>query len=113
MGGDRTGAPAGHALSNRRRTVQRRAELLGAMVHEGRKTIAEADPEISEGIDFARWYSDAWLDLASDQWTDDGALCFEPMGVIAVVPPWNFRWRSRWRCVGRARRRQHGGVQRP
>ncbi|MEZ5375595.1 MAG: bifunctional proline dehydrogenase/L-glutamate gamma-semialdehyde dehydrogenase [Acidimicrobiales bacterium] len=96
----RAGQPAWAAIepAHRRATLyriadelsKRRAELLGAMVHEGRKTIAEADPEISEGIDFARWYGDACLDLASDQWTDDGALCFEPMGVIAVVPPWNF-----------------------
>ncbi len=72
------------------RLSARRADLLTAMVHEGRKTVAEADPEISEGIDFARWYGDRCLDLTSDEWTDGGALCFEPLGVVAVVPPWNF-----------------------
>ncbi len=62
----------------------RRGELLTAMVHEGHKTVAEADPEISEGIDFARWYGDH-ADLSIDE-----TLHFEPLGVVAVVSPWNF-----------------------
>ncbi len=63
----------------------RRGELLAAMLAEGRKTIGEADPEISEAIDFARWYGDRALELE----TVAGAR-FEPLGVVAVVPPWNF-----------------------
>lgn len=65
--------------------AEHRAELLAAMLTEGRKTIGEADPEISEAIDFARWYGDRALELE----TVEGAR-FEALGVVAVVPPWNF-----------------------
>ena len=65
--------------------ARRRALLGSAMVHEASKTVAEADPEVSEAIDFARWYGDQALHLE----TIDGAN-FSPLGVVAVVPPWNF-----------------------
>ncbi len=64
---------------------RRRAELVATMMHEGAKTIAQADPEVSEAVDFARYYADRVLDLVSVE----GAR-FTPFGVIAVVPPWNF-----------------------
>ncbi len=70
--------------------AKRRAVLLNAMVHEGSKTVAEADPELCEGIDFARWYGDRAVDLEGPALTADGVLRFEPLGVIAVIPPWNF-----------------------
>ena len=66
----------------------RRGDLLATMNHEGRKTFAEADPEISEGIDFARWYGEQALELERLEQTQ-GAR-FSPHGVVAVVPPWNF-----------------------
>ncbi len=62
----------------------RRGELLAAMAHEGRKTVAQADPEICEAIDFARYYADRAVELDADH------AWFEPFGVVAVVPPWNF-----------------------
>ena len=68
--------------------ASRRGQLLAAMVHEGRKTYAEADPEISEAIDFARWYADQALEVERLERTQ-GAR-FTPLGVVAVVPPWNF-----------------------
>ena len=59
----RTAAVAWAALpeAERRRVLHRVAEVLAArrgeaiaaMVHDGNKTIAEADPEVSEAIDFA------------------------------------------------------------
>ncbi|GIG25955.1 bifunctional proline dehydrogenase/L-glutamate gamma-semialdehyde dehydrogenase [Cellulomonas denverensis] len=64
-----------------------RGDLVATMVHEGGKTVAEADPEVSEAIDFARYYADRALDLA------DGAVPgarFRPEGVTLVTPPWNF-----------------------
>ena len=64
---------------------RRRGDLVAAMVQEGRKTLAQADPEVSEAIDFARWYGDRALDLVSSE-----AARFEPLGVVLVVPPWNF-----------------------
>jgi RHH-type proline utilization regulon transcriptional repressor/proline dehydrogenase/delta 1-pyrroline-5-carboxylate dehydrogenase len=65
--------------------ARRRGDLVAAMVHEGRKVVAEADPEVSEAIDFARYYAERALDLERVP----GAR-FEPMGVVVVVPPWNF-----------------------
>ncbi len=50
------------------------------MARDGGKTVSEADPEVSEGIDFARFYSSCHDDFA------DSA----PLGVVLVVPPWNF-----------------------
>ena len=64
---------------------RRRGDLIGTMVHEARKTFAEADAEVSEAIDFARYYGDRAPDLEGVA----GAR-FEPLGVVAVVPPWNF-----------------------
>ncbi|MGH9133458.1 MAG: bifunctional proline dehydrogenase/L-glutamate gamma-semialdehyde dehydrogenase, partial [Ilumatobacteraceae bacterium] len=66
----------------------RRGELLVTMMHEGRKTYAEADPEVSEAIDFARWYADRALEIEQLERTE--AVRFRPLGVIGVVPPWNF-----------------------
>ena len=65
--------------------ARRRSDLVAAMVHEGHKTVAEADPEVSEAIDFARWYGDQALNL------DGSELArFEPFGTVLVVSPWNF-----------------------
>ncbi len=63
----------------------RRGELVAAMLHEGGKTIGEADPEVSELIDFARYYADRAVELDRVE----GAV-FAPHRVVLVVPPWNF-----------------------
>ena len=78
----------------------RRGDLVAAMVHEGCKTVAEADPEVSEAVDFARWYGERALDLAhpgpvasgptGPGLATAGLARFEPYGVVLVVPPWNF-----------------------
>lgn len=66
-----------------------RTDLVAAMVHEAGKTVAEADPEVSEAVDFAAYYAQAAeaLDPASEAWP--GAR-FTPDGVTLVTPPWNF-----------------------
>lgn len=63
----------------------RRAELLAVMAHEAHKTVAEGDGEVSEAVDFARYYAEHAPGLRGDL-----AARFEPLGVVAVVPPWNF-----------------------
>ena len=63
----------------------RRGELITTMMHEASKAFSEADVEVSEAIDFARWYGDRAVELDEV----DGAT-FEPFGVIGVIPPWNF-----------------------
>ena len=65
--------------------ARRRADLINAMVHEGRKTFAQADPEVSEAVDFARYYGDRAVDVDRLD-----AASFTPFGVVAVIPPWNF-----------------------
>ncbi len=63
----------------------RRADLIEVMASEAGKTVDQADPEVSEAVDFARYYAQSarWLD------TVDGAV-FEPVGLTVVTPPWNF-----------------------
>jgi RHH-type proline utilization regulon transcriptional repressor/proline dehydrogenase/delta 1-pyrroline-5-carboxylate dehydrogenase len=69
----------------------RRGELVTVMAAEGGKTVAEADPEVSEAIDFARYYADRALELdpAGGHASTDGAR-FTPTAVTLVTPPWNF-----------------------
>jgi NAD-dependent aldehyde dehydrogenases len=67
------------------RLAARRAELIEIMAHEAGKTIAEADPEVSEAIDFAHYYAERARDLDEI----DGAV-FVPSKVTVVTPPWNF-----------------------
>ena len=62
-----------------------RGALLSVMVHEAGKTVSEADPEISEAIDFARYYATRALALE-----EVAGAAFTPAGVVVVTPPWNF-----------------------
>ncbi len=64
-----------------------RGQTLALMAHTACKTIEEGDPEISEGIDFARYYG--WCTNAMDARTNRGAA-FRPHGVVVVAAPWNF-----------------------
>ncbi|MEL7267382.1 MAG: bifunctional proline dehydrogenase/L-glutamate gamma-semialdehyde dehydrogenase, partial [Planctomycetota bacterium] len=61
---------------------QRRGDLIGAMMAEGGKVIQEADPEVSEAIDFTEFYP-----LTARDYLQRGAT---PRGVVSVISPWNF-----------------------
>ncbi|WP_374999378.1 bifunctional proline dehydrogenase/L-glutamate gamma-semialdehyde dehydrogenase [Aeromicrobium sp. CTD01-1L150] len=63
----------------------RRGDLIAVMAAETGKTIDQADVEVSEAIDFARYYAESArrLDVV------DGAR-FEPAALTVVTPPWNF-----------------------
>ena len=63
----------------------RRGDLIAVMAAETGKTIAEADVEVSEAIDFAHYYAESALRLD----IVDGAS-FEPATLTVVTPPWNF-----------------------
>ena len=65
--------------------ARRRGDLIGAMIVDGAKTVAEADPEVSEAVDFARYYARA---LGPGDAADGAHM--EPLGVVVVAPPWNF-----------------------
>lgn len=62
-----------------------RGDLIEVMGAETGKTIDQADPEVSEGIDFARYYGEQCLQL--DQ--VPGATA-HPVSLTVVAPPWNF-----------------------
>ncbi|KUG60075.1 1-pyrroline-5-carboxylate dehydrogenase [Kocuria rosea subsp. polaris] len=70
---------AGEALASRR------AELLEVAAAEAGKTLDQADPEISEAIDFAHYYAERARELDEV----DGAS-FVPSRLTVVTPPWNF-----------------------
>ncbi|GGG49552.1 1-pyrroline-5-carboxylate dehydrogenase [Kocuria dechangensis] len=63
----------------------RRAELLEVAAAEAGKTLDQADPEISEAVDFAHYYAERARELDDV----DGAV-FVPSRLTVVTPPWNF-----------------------
>lgn len=64
---------------------RRRGDLIAAMLSDGGKTVLEADPEVSEAIDFTEFYP-----LTAAVWERHPRLRASPRGVVAVIPPWNF-----------------------
>ncbi|WP_370619977.1 proline dehydrogenase family protein [Mumia qirimensis] len=64
---------------------RRRSDLLEVMASEAGKTLGEGDPEVSEAIDFARYYAT----LARELDDVDGAEPV-PVRLTVVTPPWNF-----------------------
>lgn len=68
-----------------RRIDARRDELWAVLAHEGGKPVGEADPEVSEAVDYAAYYAERAAELDGV----DGAR-FLPAPVTVVTPPWNF-----------------------
>jgi RHH-type proline utilization regulon transcriptional repressor/proline dehydrogenase/delta 1-pyrroline-5-carboxylate dehydrogenase len=62
-----------------------RGDLIGVMMRDASKTVAEADPEVSEAIDFANYYARGFEILG-----DTSQLEYSPLGTVLVTPPWNF-----------------------
>ncbi|MEK7411653.1 MAG: bifunctional proline dehydrogenase/L-glutamate gamma-semialdehyde dehydrogenase, partial [Actinomycetota bacterium] len=79
--------------AHRRAVLHRVAEVIAAqrgatiatMVHDAGKTVLEGDPEVSEALDFARYYAESSRILHT--FTD---VSFQPHRVVLVTPPWNF-----------------------
>ena len=74
---------------------QRKFEFAAWMVYEVGKNWAEADADIAETIDFAEFYAREALRLAKSQTPvqlpgEQDTLSYIPLGVGAVIPPWNF-----------------------
>ncbi len=63
----------------------RRADLIEVAASETGKVFAEADVEVSEAVDFARYYAAKARELDAIA----GAV-FVPSSVTVVTPPWNF-----------------------
>jgi RHH-type proline utilization regulon transcriptional repressor/proline dehydrogenase/delta 1-pyrroline-5-carboxylate dehydrogenase len=78
------GAAGRAAILRRAADVMESARFatIAQMMHEGKKIAAEADVEVSEAIDYARYVGIA-VDLTS-------APPAAALGVVVVTPPWNF-----------------------
>jgi len=74
---------------------QRKMEFMAWLVFEVSKNWGEADADISETIDFCEFYAREALRLAKAQTPiqlpgEHDTLHYIPLGVGAVIPPWNF-----------------------
>jgi 1-pyrroline-5-carboxylate dehydrogenase len=74
---------------------QRRFHFNAWMIYEVGKSWAEADGDTAEAIDFMEYYAREMMRLADDQPLthiegEDNKLVYIPLGVGAVIPPWNF-----------------------
>jgi 1-pyrroline-5-carboxylate dehydrogenase len=74
---------------------ERKHELSAWMVYEVAKTWAEADGDTAEAIDFCEFYAREMLRYNGDQPLvnipgEENVLDYVPLGVGAVIPPWNF-----------------------
>ena len=73
----------------------RKHEFSALQVLEVGKTWAEADADTAEAIDFLEFYGREMMRLGPPQVTVqdshlDAELSYIPLGVGAVIPPWNF-----------------------
>ena len=73
---------------------QRRAELSAWIVLEVGKPVREADGEVSEAIDFCRYYADEMERLDKgvnyDVAGETNRYIYQPRGITVVISPWNF-----------------------
>lgn len=74
--------------------AQRRQELVAWMVLEVGKVVREADTEVSEAIDFCRYYAAEMerLDQGYDRNLpgETNHYHYQPRGLAVVISPWNF-----------------------
>ena len=73
---------------------QRRAELSAWIVLEVGKPVREADAEVSEAIDFCRYYAAEMERLDKgynyDVAGENNRYIYQPRGITVVISPWNF-----------------------
>lgn len=68
-----------------RNLSNQRGVLIGCMAAITGKTFVEGDVEVSEAIDFCRFYP-----ISMKAFTDLKTIICTPKGIILVIPPWNF-----------------------
>ena len=81
------------ALDERNRILHRvadnlcaaRGNLIGCMTAITGKTFMEGDVEVSEAVDFCRFYP-----ISMKRFAELNTISCTPKGVILVIPPWNF-----------------------
>ena len=80
---EKAGIP--HRAKLLRRTAevmaQGRFNSIACMRGDAKKAVPEADGEVSEAIDFARYYAD---------YSVPEGIEAKPLGIVVVTPPWNF-----------------------
>ena len=74
---------------------ERKHEFSAVMILEVGKTWAEADADTAEAIDFLEFYAREAYRYAGEQpitqiESEQNDLVYIPLGVGAVIPPWNF-----------------------
>src|SRR5258708_1377543 len=74
---------------------QRRFYVNAWIIYEVGKSWPEADGDTAEAIDFLEFYAREMIRLADEQPlihidAEDSELVYIPLGVGAVIPPWNF-----------------------
>ena len=74
---------------------ERKLELAAWMVYEVSKSWTEAVADTAELIDFVEYYARKLLELDGEQEVvpypgEENELRYIPLGVIVVIPPWNF-----------------------
>jgi len=74
---------------------QRRFYYNAWMIYEVGKSWPEADGDTAEAIDFMEYYAHEMVRLAGEHTLvkiegEDNELVYIPLGVGAVIPPWNF-----------------------
>ena len=73
---------------------QRRYELTAWMCLEVGKVLQQADAEVSEAIDFCRYYASEMERLAAgynfDVVGETNRYLYQPRGIALVISPWNF-----------------------
>ncbi len=63
----------------------RRGDMIGCMAAVTGKTFSEGDVEVSEAIDFCRYYP-----LSLQKFAELKTVEMTPKGIVLVIPPWNF-----------------------
>ena len=86
---------AGYLLKAAQLMRERRFYFNALMIYEVGKSWPEADGDTAEAIDFMEFYAREALRLAGDQPLttipeEESDLVYIPLGVGAVIPPWNF-----------------------
>ncbi len=86
---------AGYVFAAADLLSQQRFYYNAWMIYEVGKSWVEADADTAEAIDFLEFYAYEMLRLAEEQPLvriegEDNELVYIPLGVGAVIPPWNF-----------------------
>jgi 1-pyrroline-5-carboxylate dehydrogenase len=89
------GERAGYLFEAARLLRERRFYFNALQIYEVGKSWVEADADVAEAIDFLEYYAREALRLAGPQPLvhipeEESELFYIPLGVGAVIPPWNF-----------------------